>query len=262
MRCTLALVSTMLVATAWAQEPVSPGASQPVAFEVASVKRNTSGAGAWNINPRPGGRLAISNAPLDAVIRFAFQLREFQLLGGPGWMRSDRFDIDAAADGDVPFARLRTMLQALLAERFSLVTHRETRELPVHALVLLRPDGRLGTSLQRSDYDCTAARGDTPPKPALASNRPVCGIIGNDGSLVGGSVPMAMIVNALAEPLNGIVVDKTGLAGGFDFEVRWSDADGPSLSTAVQEQLGLKLESQRGPVDVLIVDRVEQPSEN
>jgi uncharacterized protein (TIGR03435 family) len=162
-----------------------------------------------------------SNAPLDAVIRSAYQLKEFQLLGGPGWMRSDRFDINAAApgDGEVPFVRLRAMLQTLLAERFSLVTHRETRELPVHALVLLRSDGRLGASLQRSDYDCTAAGTAATPKPVPANNRPVCGVIGNEGSLVGGSVPMVMIVNALAGPLNGMVVDKTGLSGSFDFEV-------------------------------------------
>jgi uncharacterized protein (TIGR03435 family) len=212
-------------------------------------------------------------------------------------MTADHFDIVAKAENDdvddAPRAetsgeptRLQLMLQALLAERFKLETHYETKEMPIYALVPARADGKLGPQLQRSETDCAAimaaARGRgavPPPGPPQPGDRMPCGMRIGPGILTAGSSTMAQFANSLSMFVGRIVEDHTGFTGNFDFNLTWTpdqmpqrppgapelppiDPNGPSIFTAVQEQLGLKLDSQKGPVRVLVIDRAEHPTEN
>jgi len=242
-------------------------AQTPSKFEVTSVKRNTSGSNSWSLNPVVGGRFTARNVPVRDVILYAYGLRDFQLADDPGWLRTTRFDIEGSAGGDVPFQQLRDLVKGLLADRFGFAAHTEMREHQTHALVLLR-DGVFGPALKRTTRDCAAAR-----KESVRVAGDGCGSVVRDtGSISGGGVPLAMLANSLSAVLNSVVSDKTGLSGDFDFELRWSDAadaasstalsDAPALTTAVQEQLGLRLQPQRGQIEVLVVDRVSQPTEN
>jgi uncharacterized protein (TIGR03435 family) len=300
-----------------AQAPVAAG-NTPM-FEAASIKRNKSGDGRMQLGGPPG-RFTATNVPVRNLIQNAYRLQPFQLVGAPGWIGTDRFDIVAKADGTLdppPFAadqqtgpsRLQLMLRALLAERFKLMAHTETRELPVYALTLARSDGRLGGQLRRSTTDCATLAltrrggpGGAPgpggtgalakggpdgrgiglgpgPMPAQGE-RPPCGVRVGPGSIMAGGVSASQLARELSSWLNQIVVDRTGLTGTFDVDLTWTpdqfsqgrgelpsgsvaiDPSGPSIYTAVQEQLGLKLESQQGSVDVLVIDHVEQPTED
>jgi uncharacterized protein (TIGR03435 family) len=235
------------------------------------------------------------------LIRNAYQLQDFQMVGGPGWISEDRFDVIAKAEGDGdanPFrptkpgetSRGQLMLRALLAERFKLAVHNENRELPIYALVLARNDGKLGPQLKKSAIDCLANPGPgsrpqapqpgqpPPPPPGPGSMGGACGIRIAPGSMSVGGSPMAQFAGSLAMWVGRIVVDKTGLEGAYDFTLTWTpdqmpqrppgapdmpiDPNGPSIFTAVQEQLGLKLDSQKGPVSVLVIDHVEHPVED
>ena len=276
-----------------AQPPVGEPLPQ---FEVASVKPNKSGDWRVMMSIQPGGRMTATNATLSMLIRNAYQLQDFQIIGGPGWMTSDHFDINAKAPDDAlgdPFradelgqpSRGQLMLRALLAERFKLDVHTENREMPIYALNLARSDGKLGPALQRSTTDCAAAiagargRGAMPPPGPQPGGRLACGIRIAPGNMSVGGSNLAQFANSLSMFVGRIVVDRTGLTGNFDFNLTWTpdqmpqrppgapelppvDPNGPSIFTAVQEQLGLKLDSQRGPVSVLVIDRVEHPTEN
>jgi uncharacterized protein (TIGR03435 family) len=228
------------------------------------------------------------------LIRNAFQLQDFQISGGPAWLGTDRFDIVAKADGDIqpptpggPPAPTQLMLRGLLADRFKLVVHHETRELPIYVLALARSDRSLGPQLRFSQVDCAAralergrAGAPTPGLPPLGE-RPVCGMRVGPGQMSGGGFPLSQLTGALSPIVQRVVVDRTGLAGNYDIDLTWTpdqmpsgprpadapalaaiDPNGPSIFTAIQEQLGLKLDSQRGPVEVLVIDRVERPTEN
>lgn len=242
-------------------------AQTPSKFEVTSVKRNTSGSSGWSLNPMAGGRFIARNVPVRDVILYAYGLRDFQLAEDPGWLRAMRFDIEGSAGGDVPFSQLRDLVKGLLADRFGFAAHTEMREHQTHALVVLR-DGIFGPALKRTTRDCAAAR-----KASVRVAGDGCGSVVRDtGTISGDGVPIAMLANSLSAVLNSVVSDQTGLSGDFDFELRWSDAvdtanaaplsDAPALTTAVQEQLGLRLQPQRGQIEVLVVDRVSQPAEN
>jgi uncharacterized protein (TIGR03435 family) len=195
-------------------------------------------------------------------------VREFQIAGGPDWVNFDRFDIEGRGSEGTP-ARLRfPMLRALLADRFKLVTRVEMREQPVYLLMLARPDGRLGPQLKRSTLPCA---GSTTPQPG--SN---CGVSTsvNDrvGTMSANGVPMETIAAVIANySVNRAVINRTGLEGAFDAELRFNP-EGTSLAatsrgdealsifTAVQEQLGLKLQSDRGPVPFVIIDSIQRPT--
>jgi len=254
-------------------------------FEVASVKPSAPDARGSRIRNTPGGRVDVSNFPLKELIVFAWRIQPYQISGGPPWMASDRYDISAKAENVPKEGELQLMLQALLADRFHLVTHRETREMPVYALVLARKDGRLGSNLTESkEGGCTTPDRTQPPPPQEPGKPPVqyCGqqMMGM-GTLNATSVPISNIVPILARLLGRTVIDKTGLAGKYDLKLEWTpddsqmirkspdapappppDNQGPSIFTAIQEQLGLKLESQKGPVEMLVIDRAEKPTEN
>lgn len=270
----LILVAGVLVAVlaephVFAQAPGSDTARP--SFEVASVKPNKSADRGMNMMSQPGGRMTATNITLQMLILNAYKIQSFQIAEGPDWIRSDRFDINAKADSDPTPEQRQLMLQSLLAERFKLAVHRETREMPVYALVLARADGKPGPQLRPSDIDCEElARTKTkPPLPVTGPGpRPVapCRMtLGGNGRLQAGALKIPNLVASLSSIVNRVVIDRTGLTGSFDLELQWSpeqsaDTSGPSIFTALQEQLGLKLESTRGPVEVLVIDRVEQPS--
>lgn len=270
----------------------SDGAQQPpLAFETASVKPNKSGAEERyiRIDPR-GGSLTVVNLQLRELITFAYQIQSFQLEGGPDWIDSDRFDILAKPEREVPATGagfggqepLRMMLRTLLADRFTLVMHKETKELPIFELVVARADGRLGSQLRPAAVDCearaAAARAGTPPPSSGPPGPGSCGTTMNPVSVRGGGATMAMLSSLLEGPAKRLVIDRTALTGHWDFEVNYTpdrsqmppgvelpssiDPNGPSLFTALEEQLGLKLRPARGPVEVLVIDSVQQPTPN
>jgi uncharacterized protein (TIGR03435 family) len=244
-----------------AQAPIAT--SVDMAFEVASIKPNRSGGTNSSTSGRAGSFTA-SNVTARELIIYAYRLRPFQLDGGPGWIRSDRFDVQARPPENA--TDNRAMTRALLRDRFKLVAHTETRQEQVYALVLARPDGRLGSQLKASTLNCATSQ------PGVASP---CGtntsVNDTVGRMTGTGQSMESLVTALGGfGLSRMVLDRTGLKGQFDFELRWTPDnlratagqanDAPSIFAALQEQLGLRLESQRGPVEFLIVDTIEQPT--
>ena len=175
------------------------------------------------------------------------------------------------------------MLRTLLADRFKLVMHKETKELPIFELVLARQDGKLGPQLRPAAVDCAAreaaARRGTPPQASSGPPGPgSCGTTMNPVSVRGGGTTLAMLASLLEGPAQRLVIDRTELTGNWDLEVNYTpdrsqvppgvelpssiDPNGPSLFTAIEEQLGLKLRPARGPVEVLVIDSVQQPTPN
>ena len=268
--CTLAMSFVTAVLGAQAQEP------PPMPY-VASVKVNVSGSDSSFTRRLPGGTFLASNMTLHDMIAFAHGIETFQLEGGPEWIRGTRFDITIKTETNVaPVAIGPTQIglqlaRAVLAERFSFRAHRETRERPLFALVRVRQDGAPGPRLRRSDTDCTALAREAgttgaawPPR--SADGRILCGLQTQGTTLTAGGYPMSEFQRFLTRQTQRPVIDRTGLPGGWDFELTFappevaSTGDVPTLFTALQEQLGLKLEATRGPAEVLVIDRVERPT--
>lgn len=250
---------TLLMPAVRAQRPT---------FEVASIKRNTSVGQLSSINGQPGGRLTVTNHTLRHIVQNINRLQSYQIAGGPDWVDADRWNIVAKAEGNPSFDQMMAMMQTLLADRFKLVTHREARELPIYALVLARADGRFGPQIRESNStECTPgaeaarARATAPPPPP--GSRPRCGTRFNTGVIMTSSVTMADVARTLSLAAERQVVDRTGLTAKYDLDLTWKDdAEGPSFFTAIQEQLGLKLDAQRGPVEVLVIDSAQRPTED
>jgi len=254
-------------------------------FEVSSIKPAAPDARGMFIRTTPGGTVNITNMTLKEIVVLAWRIQPYQISGGPPWITSTRYDISAKPESAPKDGELQLMLQGMLADRFQLVTHRETRELPVYALVLARKDGKLGPKLTEAmEGGCKAFDPTQPRTPPEPGKPPVlnCGQqMMSPRSLTAVSAPMSGIVPMLARMLGRTIIDKTGLTGKYDISMEWtpdesqtamlppdapkpppSDNAGPSIFTALQEQLGLKLESQKGPVEMLVIDRAEKPSEN
>jgi bla regulator protein BlaR1 len=278
------------------------------AFDVASVKQNKSGpssAAHTNVGlsagddyTPAGGLLSVTNFPLGVYIGFAYKLMPYQrqslLSQLPKWATTDRFDIEARAAGGNPTKdQMRLMMQSLLADRFKLAVHSETRQLPVFALLLVKP-GKTGSQLQphSDDPPCvgTTPSGSAPKTPQQAKDSgyfpPVCGTITaldlpGLKRVSGRNLTMGEIGSFLSmvapntTPLDRPVLDQTGLSGRFDFKIDFApefngppppnfqpDPTAPTFLEALREQLGLKVDSQTGPVDVLVIDHVEEPSPN
>jgi len=277
------VVGVMTVRPLLAQQP-----STNAAFDVTSVKANTSGAGMVRMLPAANGGWQAENVSAGMLVRLAYQLQDNQLVGGPKWLFEDRFDVvgtGTAADRDGPMS---DKLKSLLADRFKLVVHMETREQPIYALVLARRDGKLGEKITPSTVDCTPpANGRDPARfaPPAPGVRPRCGFMIGPGRINVGGQTMASFAQTLSRFAGGIVVDKTGLTGAYDVELTYApdpgisptgrdlppqpgaappvaNSDAPSIFTAVQEQLGLRLDSTKGPVDVLVIDSAEKPTPN
>jgi uncharacterized protein (TIGR03435 family) len=252
------------------------------AFEAASVKTNKSSGPLMRLSA-PTGRLSGVNVSLRMLIRNAYLVQDYRMSGGPAWLDTDRFDIEATAGAAVPFDQIRAMERTLLEDRFHLKTHTETRELPVYLLSVARRDGRLGDQIRASGAECLPVKppaGAPPPPPPPPGPAPTgtrqCPSILTPGHMSGRKLAMARFATALSLFVSRDVIDRTNLSGEFDLDLSWLpdqtppagvlqapiDATAPSLFTAIQEQLGLKLESSRGPVEVLVIDGAEKPSED
>jgi uncharacterized protein (TIGR03435 family) len=274
--CKVACFLAALAAALGAQ-PARP------AFEVASIKPSQENR-FMAVRALPGGRLA-ANAPVRLLIQNAYGLQSFQIAGGPAWVESDRFEIDAKATGGADRAQIMTMLQSLLEERFQLRSHRETRQLPVYELVAAKGGPKLPPA---KAGDCSSA--DAPPPPGRGQPMAFpCGRVGIQGEssgarMEGRQVAMVEFLRMLAGLMGRAVLDKTGVTGTFDVHLKFApdsttaglsamappgaappadiSPENPSIFSALQEQLGLKLESAKGPVEVLVIDHVERPSAN
>jgi uncharacterized protein (TIGR03435 family) len=253
----------------------SPTAVEGV-FEVASVKANESGGRLFGaFGPQPGGRFVMVNGTVRALIGYGYVPGQSDVIGLPGWVDSERYDVQAKAAGPASVAEMRSMVRALLADRFQLQARWEMREEDTYALVLARDDGRLGPNLRQIDVDCDAlgdalASGSITADaiPEAQNGAPVC--VGQtttrstpSGSVViskSGGRRMSTLAGSLGGSAGRPVVDKTGLEGFYESTLE-SRRDA-SIFTLVQEQWGLKLVAERNPVPVLVVDRVERPSED
>jgi uncharacterized protein (TIGR03435 family) len=249
-------------------------------FEAASIKPSAEARDAEATSMvMPGGRYVATNVTLRRLIRTAYGLQEAQVVGGPSWLDDERFDVQAATNRDVPAVvfreQFRPLLAALLRDRFKIGVHKETRALPAYALVVSSRDGRLGSRLHQSPEECVQSltlRRSGQPVPEPPKGVLPCGAwYTQPGHLEGRGVELGRLVETLAPVVERAVVDRTNLRGLFDWDLKWlpgatgSDAasDLPtSVFTAVSEQLGLKLDSRKLHVDVVVVDRAEHLIEN
>lgn len=240
-------------------------AQQPATFEVASVKANKTGANQVTVNWQGG--VTMINVPLRAIVQFAYGINTpSRIIGYPDWTNVERFDILAkpATEG-ATVEQMRPMLQALLAERFKMVARLEKRELQSYALVKARTDGKLGPNIKPAEKPCVGPRGEAPLGIQCVQGGP-----GGGTRAIG--IPIAQLAPMLSLVVGRPVVDRTGMTGNYDLELRFSgepvaggpppDPSAPSIFTALQEQLGLKLDAERELVEVLVVDRIERPTEN
>lgn len=271
-RTSRALVLSLVASVVGVSAQQAPPLPERASFELTSVKRNNSGAGGGSNRNQPNGSFSGTNVTLRPFIARAYEVRVFQVSGGPDWIDVDRFDIVGRGPEGTPNAMRPAMLRGLLADRFRLVTHTETREQPVYALVLARRDGRLGPQLKRSPHPCAS-----PGTAAVAGQTTSCGVDesvnGGIGTITTWGVPMDRIAAALANvAVNRLVINRTGLEGAFDVEQFRFAPDGfgmapasrpdtaPSIFTALEEQLGLRLEPARGPVPFVVIDSVQLPT--
>jgi uncharacterized protein (TIGR03435 family) len=276
---------------------VSGNAQTPAArpeFEVASVKLNATGSGMIMIGPPAGGRFRATNATLKMLAGLAWKVQNYAISGGPAWIDSEHYDINAkAADGNLTIDQMRPMLQAMLEDRFQLKTHMETRDVPVYALVVMKGGPKLP---EAKEGGCQEFKpGALPPPPPPGAGRggpggpmnmgpPPCGgMMMGPMMMQGGKISMTQFIGGLSNILGRPVLDKTGFTGTFDLHLEYSpeglsfgrggmptpppgapalDTSGPSIFTAIQEQLGLKLESQKAPGEILVIDHAEKATEN
>jgi uncharacterized protein (TIGR03435 family) len=275
MRRTIVPALALAALLAGASSRVVAQATPPAAaqFEVASVKLHTSADQRTMTVAQPGGRFVAVNIPLRMLIRTAYQLQDDQIVGGPRWMATDRFDIDARTGDTGPAInpQLLVMLQSLLADRFKLTTHREKREIAVFALERVRRDGPLGPGLRPTGCPDLAVD--------LANVRPCANISNGAAWLSLKGMPFNQFTPYLSPYVNRVVIDRTGLDARYDIDLKWTpdpqglppgagpeppagDPNALSIFTAIQEQLGLKLSATRDMVEVLVIDTLEPPTPN
>jgi uncharacterized protein (TIGR03435 family) len=250
-------------------------AQERPSFEVASIKPNNSPTARVLFNMQTPGRISATNVTVRRLIEVAYDLKDFRLSGGPGWIGSDRFDINATAQAPATGPRstdgLTLMLQSLLADRFKLAAHKESREMPIYSLVVAKNGPKF------KDISAQDNSNDTARRPGA--------VVVRRGLLIAWEIPVAGLLNSLSNILGRTVVDRTGLTGKYDLKVEWRpdemqvsmfnamgvpdgfgapapDWQGPALFTALEEQLGLQLSSQKGLVETLVIERIEKPSEN
>jgi uncharacterized protein (TIGR03435 family) len=226
--------------------------AQVAEFEVASVKvspprAGTAGFIAMDTDP---AMVRYSNATLKLLIAIAYRLDSRLIQGGPAWLDEQPYDLAARLPAGTSKDLVPSMLQTLLAERFKLAVHRETKEQRAYFLVVGKNGTKLKAAQKTEEQDVQHVRGDHPAAQILR------------GSMIGHSLALGPFASSLAHVLGTQVVDRTGLPGTFDINLTWTPEDspetGPSLFTAIQEQLGLKLEPGKAPVEVLLVDRAER----
>jgi uncharacterized protein (TIGR03435 family) len=267
-------------------------AGSRLSFEVATVKPSGATDNRIAIMGEPGGRFRVTNATLKMVMAVAYRVRDFQISGGPSWIGTDRWDIEGKAEeGSIPQITapldptvpnpLMLMVQSLLEDRFQLKIHREMKEQPVYELLVAKGGPKMKLSADQSPIG-PPQRGGPPPMPKQGQPTPR-GMMGmGPGRIEANGVPIANFIQGLSQQLGRPVIDKTGLKGLYNIKLQWTpelgevlvkpggaepsppplDPSGPSIFTAVQEQLGLRLESAKGPVEVLVIDGVQRPTEN
>jgi uncharacterized protein (TIGR03435 family) len=242
-------------------------------FDVATIKVNTTTVnGNRSINWAPGGQLNCVNVPLRMLMQFAYDLRDYQFTNLPGWADTEGYDIIAkpspeAVQQDPPpnsqaaMALLRQRTQALIAERFGLALHTEEREMPIFTLVVAKGGPKLG---EGKPADNLPTRGPDGPQMSWNNTRVICK----------NCTMQRFCDGMLSARMRRTVIDKTGLTGAYEFKMEFvpdevatkasaeTDTTGPSFLTALQEQLGLRLEAGRGSVKILVVDKLEKPSAN
>jgi uncharacterized protein (TIGR03435 family) len=270
-----------------AQSPAPASAPRP-SFDVASIKPDHGGTGLFRIRA-DSGRFVADNATLKFLLQYAYRVKDSQISGAPGWIDSEHYDIEAKADdssadvqrrlsSDDQGAHLRLMVQSLLADRFKLALHYETKELPIYALVVAKNGPKLHAAAITPDDSALTGPPGPPNGPQPRHSIRQMG----RGELSMNAESLDIFADMLSHQLGLLIVNKTGLKGNYDFTLKWTpdegqgqmaggppgdaapplEAAGPSIFTALQEQLGLKLESQRGPVATIVIDHVEKPSEN
>jgi bla regulator protein BlaR1 len=265
---------------AFGQSGFGQSTAPPPAFDVASIKPADPSFPGMRVQITPGGTLNATNVTVKLLIQQAYDVRDFQISGGPGWLSTERYVISAKMDDSSSAAPedprkmtdeqrkayqegMRLKLRALLEDRFQLKVHRETKEMPIYALIVAKN----GAKVQEAKDDGT----------------PGGGISMGLGQITGKKVELAFLAQVLSNQVGRTVLDKTELKGNFDFKLQYTpdqaqqppgpgdggpdrprpvDPDGPSIFTAVQEQLGLKLDAQKGPVEIVVIDGVEKASEN
>jgi len=268
-------------------------------FDVVSIKPNRTNQGIPLVVFKPGGRMIAANVNIRQVILVAYGIENLQLVDAPDWTTSERFAIEARTSDATPTSTIRLMLRSMLADRFNLVAHSERRELPIVALTMARADKRPGAKLRPSGPQCAPLRPPEgipipppppPPPPGAANAPPIriiletdeplgrrCGAMVAPGWMSARSITMQEFTRQLTTVLRRPVINETELPGQFDYDVIFSPeglggalvgpppasvADAPSLETARRDDLGLRLDPRRGPVDVVVVDRIERPTEN
>jgi uncharacterized protein (TIGR03435 family) len=277
------------------QLPGAPVGGPPIdpqmRFEVASIKPFDASGGAQARSNTTPGRYDFAGLPLRLLVGQGLRAPLDRIVGWPDWIDTERYTVSARIPDGASQAALFVMIENLLKDRFKLVTHREMRELPVYNLVLARSDRRFGPAFKESSAQCQAALREreairraapTPPTPAAAGCESVklgLGTIGRNGT------PIGPLANFLTQIVGRPVIDRTGLTAFYDLTLKWAldqngnpapfglpagvlpsappppaDSDAPNIFTAVQEQLGLKLEAGRGPVEVVAIDRLEKPT--
>lgn len=227
--------------------------AQPKEFEVASIHPSPpQEPGHMSIGMSiDKGLLRASGMTVKFLIEQAYDVRDFQVVGGPSWIGSQQYDINAKIDGNPTDEQMRVMMQSLLADRFKLQVHRDTKEMPCYALVVAKG----GSKLKALEMDAEGK----PKNGGMSMSR---------GSFTGQGLPVKAIAHAVEQVLGRAVIDRTGLTGNFDFKLEWTpdeartDGEGASIFTALQEQLGLRLENTRGQVGIVVVDHLEKPTEN
>jgi len=268
----------LLAQAASSPAPAAQTTAAPMEFDVVSVKANTSESGMIRMMNRPG-IFSATGVTLKTLIQQAFNIREDLISGGPGWVGSAAFDLEGkispadaealkAMTNEQRGAATRQMMQRALADRFELQAHIETKTLPVYELVFAKG----GSKLKEADPNNTYANGikgpdGSPAKSGMMQMHP--------GGLAGQGITISSLTNILSREVERTVIDKTGLTGKYDIKLAWkaddalggqdngaADPNAPDLFTALQEQLGLKLVSTKGPVDTLVIDHVEKPAEN
>jgi uncharacterized protein (TIGR03435 family) len=276
-RLTLTLVTCAVALAAAAQTP-------PAAFDVASVKASPplppGGARVIAGSPEQGGRWVSQNAPFLDILRSVYpeyRLRG-QITGGPDWVARTRFDIDARVQGGATRPQMVEMMKRLLAERFALKVHTEPREIDVYGLTMARSDGRLGPAMRPATVDCEAvaaarAKGEAP----AGRGRPLCIALSEEGPngivhVWGDGAEIFHLISMIQGPVREPIVDRTGLTGRYDVDLEFNpelgslragaatDLPGSSLFTAVEEQLGLRLQPQKAPMNVLVIDGAQMPT--
>ena len=277
----LMVSAIVLVVPLFSQSPL-----QKLTFEVVSLKLNKSGVRNRSVGAA-GGRFVATNVSLRGLLDYAYRTRssglfDSQIAGGPSWLDTDRFDVEAKPEGDsrpIPVDQMQLLVVSLLEDRFQLRLHREKREMAVYNLLMAKK-GKLKRSEDQSPVVYGPLGGTPPPSKSSSPPRGASMMMANNSGveLMATAINMATLAGSLQLQVDRPIIDKTNLQGLFDIELRFAPTSaiqsapqpgaappvevGPSLFTALQEQLGLKLQAGKGPVEVFVIDHIERPTEN